>query len=391
MNDANQKTIIHLDNPVSCPRSIAYEVSGWVASDLEISSVFCGSHKLDFVDRPDVQKHFSDTAEIKYVYGFYGVANAMEINQEEIEISAKLENNEKTKLFKIETDNLLSISLKNNIENFNKLFPGVDAKDCINKSFDLKLSDAVEWEKKGLRQVCDVSDSSDDSKAINFLPSELKEKFSIIDNEIAARRGHDPLALALIGHYSDSLILDCGAGYPIQNYKNVVNFEIQQYNNTDVIGVGQNLPFKDNSFDVVFSHSVLEHVTDPFLCANEIKRVLKPNGILYASVPFLIPVHGYPDHYFNMTQNGLKSLFGDMEHLVCKVPNSGHPIYSISSALGIWHSSLESDDEKQKLMELSVKELIEQKDELVQASFSQNLKQKDQKMISCTNLLLARK
>jgi len=100
--------------------------------------------------------------------------------------------------------------------------------------------------------------------------------------------------------------------FPLFVLDNVVNFEICSYPSTDVRGVGEKLPFKDNSFDGVLSLSVLEHVRDPFACAREIARVLKPGGKLYSSIPFLQPLHGYPSHYFNMTHQGHKRLYEDM-------------------------------------------------------------------------------
>lgn len=39
-----------------------------------------------------------------------------------------------------------------------------------------------------------------------------------------------------------------------------------------------NIPFPDNSFDVVFCNHVLEHVTDDIKACSEINRVLKPTG-----------------------------------------------------------------------------------------------------------------
>lgn len=40
------------------------------------------------------------------------------------------------------------------------------------------------------------------------------------------------------------------------------------------------LPFQDNTFDVVFTHAVLCHVKDPSSTIKELKRVVKPGGIV---------------------------------------------------------------------------------------------------------------
>lgn len=47
----------------------------------------------------------------------------------------------------------------------------------------------------------------------------------------------------------------------------------------------ESLPFEDNSFDMVFSSHVLEHVPDRNKAIAEINRVLKPGGINFCVVP----------------------------------------------------------------------------------------------------------
>lgn len=49
--------------------------------------------------------------------------------------------------------------------------------------------------------------------------------------------------------------------------------------------VGEALPFSAASFDVVFSHEVLEHVRDDAQCARELVRVTRPGGRLVIFVP----------------------------------------------------------------------------------------------------------
>jgi SAM-dependent methyltransferase len=46
-----------------------------------------------------------------------------------------------------------------------------------------------------------------------------------------------------------------------------------------------NLPFDDNSFNVVFCNHVLEHITDDTKAMQELYRVLKPNGMGIFQIP----------------------------------------------------------------------------------------------------------
>ncbi|HEX3848281.1 MAG TPA: class I SAM-dependent methyltransferase [Steroidobacteraceae bacterium] len=58
---------------------------------------------------------------------------------------------------------------------------------------------------------------------------------------------------------------------------------------------GENLPFADASFDVVYSNNVLEHTQRPAQVLREAVRCLKPGGILYVEVPNYLSY--YEGHY----------------------------------------------------------------------------------------------
>ena len=67
-------------------------------------------------------------------------------------------------------------------------------------------------------------------------------------------------------------------------------------------GNAQTLPFRTASFDRVLCSEVLEHVDDPRRAAAELARVLKPGGVLAASVPTPATEWLYrfsSDDYFN--------------------------------------------------------------------------------------------
>jgi SAM-dependent methyltransferase len=45
------------------------------------------------------------------------------------------------------------------------------------------------------------------------------------------------------------------------------------------------IPYADNSFDLVFSDNVMEHIQSPSIVLKEIKRVLKPGGVFLSKTP----------------------------------------------------------------------------------------------------------
>jgi SAM-dependent methyltransferase len=193
---------------------------------------------------------------------------------------------------------------------------------------------------------------------VDFLTKELRTQFNIVDTEAVSSNVYDPYAMELIEKHRDGLILDCGAGRRDVYFDNVVNFEIVAYDTTDVRGVGEVLPFSDRSFNAVFSLAVLEHVKDPFQCAKEIARVLKPGGDLMCCVPFLQPLHGYPHHYYNMSHQGLTNLFAkylEVDKVECLA--STFPIWSLAWILSSWASGL-SEQTRKGFLNMRVSELV---------------------------------
>ena len=51
------------------------------------------------------------------------------------------------------------------------------------------------------------------------------------------------------------------------------------------LGVGEQLPFADDSFDLILSNEVLEHVADDRACAVEMARVTRPGGRIVIFAP----------------------------------------------------------------------------------------------------------
>jgi len=92
----------------------------------------------------------------------------------------------------------------------------------------------------------------------------------------------------------NKMILDIGTGSgEIASYlgkeNHVTSVDISDFR-TNITGynfslANESLPFKENSFDIIISNHVIEHVQDQQLHINEIKRTLKSNGALYLATP----------------------------------------------------------------------------------------------------------
>lgn len=70
---------------------------------------------------------------------------------------------------------------------------------------------------------------------------------------------------------------------------------------------GEPLPFPDGCFDAILCTQVLEHVEDLGGTVAEMRRVLRPGGLLLVSVPAIYQVHGAPHDYRRFTEHGLAS------------------------------------------------------------------------------------
>lgn len=224
---------------------------------------------------------------------------------------------------------------------------------------------------------------------LNFLTSKLKHAMRIVATDNISAHGYSGKVLDIIAR--NKFVLDCGCGRRPAYYPNVVNYEIVDYDTTDVIGVGERLPFKDNTFDAVLSIAVLEHVRDPLICAQEISRVLKPSGELYCSVPFLQPYHGYPHHYFNATHQGISRLFEDYLDIVnINSDGAGHPIFTLHWLLRSWVHGLD-DENKELFKSLSIAEILASEPDVFLSRPITRLNQDAMRELACSFEMTARK
>ncbi len=77
-------------------------------------------------------------------------------------------------------------------------------------------------------------------------------------------------------------------------------------NRPDITWKGNTIPLDDGSIDCAICTEVLEHLPDPEAVLSEIHRVLKPDGLVFISVPFLWPLHDVPYDEYRYTPFSLR-------------------------------------------------------------------------------------
>jgi hypothetical protein len=227
-------------------------------------------------------------------------------------------------------------------------------------------------------------------KPLHFLSRALIAEFAIPEAPPVSAHPYAPSVVQLIHDHRDKLFLDVGAGLRDVYYPNVVNTEIYPSVSTDVLCVGEAMPFADEQFDFVFCFATLEHTKRPWDVAREICRVLKPGGTVMIDYPFMQPVHGYPHHYFNATPMGNRSLFED----ACDIRSveigwHQHPIIGLRWMLTVFRNGLQ-DQEARRFEHLPVKALLDASvEELLAESFCRDLAPEMQRVIATGSMLEA--
>lgn len=143
--------------------------------------------------------------------------------------------------------------------------------------------------------------------------------------------------------------LDVGADEPQPNIlecvkKYNIDYKVMEYN-TNIEGqyvmhgdISHCLQIPDESYDIVYSHNVFEHITTPWLAAEQCIRINKKAGLNIHIAPFVYDYHECPGDYFRYTPSGFKSLFeyhGNVDELVSGF-NIGKVVCNAEQKVGRW-------------------------------------------------------
>lgn len=122
--------------------------------------------------------------------------------------------------------------------------------------------------------------------------------------------------------HSDKELLDIGCGdkpykYFIPKAWKYIGIDP---NNSDAdlnIPFEQN-KFKESQFDLILTIETMEHIPDINFAISEIRRILKDNGQVFLTIPFLYPEHGSPNDYRRLTIDGIREISKDFKLLKAK-------------------------------------------------------------------------
>lgn len=113
----------------------------------------------------------------------------------------------------------------------------------------------------------------------------------------------------------DRNVVLIGAGFEsvykriLKSYKNIIRMGLAGRGGVSLYSDICDIPLVKDRLDLIVSSSVLEHVYNPEQAVQEMFRVLKPGGYVYAEIPFMRAYHMIPVDYQRYTISGIEELF----------------------------------------------------------------------------------
>lgn len=137
------------------------------------------------------------------------------------------------------------------------------------------------------------------------------------------------------------MLLDIGCGerpYARLFEAKQVAVDVHWRSGIDVVARGEDLPFREESFDVAICTQVLEHLADPGAMLSNTCRVLKKEGLLFLSTHGIWPEKHEKIDYWRWTLDGLVKLVTGAGFQVV-YQSSMKPLESLTQFLALYTPS----------------------------------------------------
>lgn len=121
---------------------------------------------------------------------------------------------------------------------------------------------------------------------------------------------------------------------------------------------GNIMPFEANSFDGCMATEVLEHCPDPEKFLLEVHRVLKPDGKLFFTTPFLWNLHEAPHDEYRYTPFSLERHLKNSGFTEIEIKATGGWHASMAQMLGLWVRRAPMSERKRKYLSAFLKPII---------------------------------
>lgn len=130
--------------------------------------------------------------------------------------------------------------------------------------------------------------------------------------------------------YYKGIVLDIGGRdrgkfkKPKNKVKEWIFADIEEKHNPDIVLDVANMgDIKDESIDVINAIELFEHVEDIEKGLRECNRVLKKNGVMIISVPFLFPIHSDPYDFQRWTEDNWGKVLTKISFKIVKFEITG--------------------------------------------------------------------
>jgi hypothetical protein len=192
----------------------------------------------------------------------------------------------------------------------------------------------------------DFSENSDKKNFVMKIQNSLKRNGSLYYqliqwlSPVLSSIKHRKMLNVLLRQYGpEQVIVNLGSGpRHLKGRKDIVNVDIFSFHEVDIIADAADLPFKDDSIDLLINTALLEHTSEPLKIIKDMHRVLRKGGTIFCFVPFIQPLHAAPDDFYRWTEQGIYESFSEFDEL--QVYMAGGPMSGFLWVFVEWISIL---------------------------------------------------